>query len=126
MRQIILVLLILVAIGIVSTHLRQSVALINLPLICRHLPPDVKEADRRFDRRVQTRFSYPIYVTELVGMLKKEGFAPDESYKPPTALTSLKVERAVFPCKQRWIINWDARTDGTAANIEGHYFFDCP
>ena len=94
-----------------------------LPPIAADLPPDVRQAEKLFDRRVKAAFVVGTPESSMVSALAKDGF--EIGSKGADGYRAADLKRGDIICQTIWSVRWRAE----AANIEvvsGVYGHRCP
>lgn len=89
-----------------------------VPEIGRNLPGNFEEADQEFQRRVAKRFSLPMATTDLIDVLRGQGFKVADD-APRSVFT-----KSGFPCELNWHISWTDH-DGKVIAISSRYGAVC-
>ena len=95
----------------------------QLPPIADKLPPDVRDAEPEFDRRVQAAFPVGASEQQTVSSLKETGFQISPAGSDGYASADLK--RGNMVCQTIWSVRWKADA-GTIREIFGVYGHRCP
>lgn len=96
------------------------------PPLASNLPADFGDAEKEFDRRIQTEFPIGSSTDKVSLELTRQGFkaSPDCGDSPSTHVNSF--HKGSFPCDLVWNVVWRDGADGKVTAMKGVYFAACP
>ncbi len=91
------------------------------PPIADGLPPDFRDADRAFSKRVLSAFPVGASEADLVRELEAQGFVRSDI----EGRRHLRFVQQSFPCQLTWSVDWSAGDDRRIASIKATYHGVC-
>jgi len=87
------------------------------------LPPDIRDAEAEFDRRV--RAAFPLGSSEEATIAKLRSFGFDVSKEALDDYRSADIKRGAIVCQTIWSVRWKAER-GMSRDVLGVYGHRCP